>query len=56
MSADGYVAGPNQSLESPIGEGGGRLHEWIFDPTSEDQQVIGGWQQPTGAYVMGRAP
>lgn len=54
VSADGYVAGPHQALESPIGEGGGRLHEWIFDPTPEDQKVIDGWQQPTGAYVMGR--
>jgi dihydrofolate reductase len=29
MSADGFVAGPNQSLENPLGEGGGRLHEWV---------------------------
>src|SRR4051794_11238578 len=28
VSVDGYVAGPNQSLENPLGEGGGRLHEW----------------------------
>jgi len=28
MSLDGYVAGPNQSVENPIGEGGMRLHEW----------------------------
>jgi hypothetical protein len=30
VSADGYVAGPNQSLEHPLGEGGERLHEWGF--------------------------
>ncbi len=30
VSADGYVAGPNQSLEHPLGEGGERLHEWAF--------------------------
>jgi dihydrofolate reductase len=29
-SADGFVAGPNQSLESPLGEGGGDLHDWAF--------------------------
>jgi dihydrofolate reductase len=29
VSADGYVAGPNQSLENPLGEGGERLHEWV---------------------------
>ena len=28
MSLDGYVAGPDQSLESPLGRGGGDLHEW----------------------------
>jgi dihydrofolate reductase len=29
VSADCYVAGPNQSLEHPLGEGGERLHEWV---------------------------
>ena len=28
LSLDGFVAGPNQSVEDPIGEGGMRLHEW----------------------------
>ena len=31
MSLDGYVAGPNQSLEDPLGVGGERLHEWVFE-------------------------
>jgi dihydrofolate reductase len=30
VSADGYVAGPNPSEESPLGEGGGSLHDWAF--------------------------
>jgi len=30
MSVDGYVAGPNQSVEHPLGEGGEKLHEWAF--------------------------
>jgi hypothetical protein len=30
FSADGYVAGPNQSLENPRGEGGSDLHEWAL--------------------------
>ena len=30
MSLDGFVAGPNQRLEQPLGEGGMRLHEWAF--------------------------
>jgi dihydrofolate reductase len=29
VSADGYVAGPNQGLENPLGEGGEGLHEWV---------------------------
>src|SRR3954449_10018788 len=29
ISADGFVAGPNQSEENPLGEGGERLHDWI---------------------------
>ncbi len=30
MSLDGYVAGPRQSLENPLGSGGPDLHEWFF--------------------------
>ncbi|HVT40432.1 MAG TPA: dihydrofolate reductase family protein [Gemmatimonadaceae bacterium] len=30
MSLDGFVAGPNQSVENPLGIGGMRLHEWVF--------------------------
>ena len=30
MSVDGYVAGPKQSPEAPLGIGGERLHEWAF--------------------------
>ncbi len=29
-SLDGFVAGPNQSAEHPLGEGGMRLHDWAF--------------------------
>lgn len=31
MSLDGFVAGPNQSVENPLGIGGERLHKWVFD-------------------------
>jgi dihydrofolate reductase len=30
MSLDGYMAGPNQSVNDPLGVGGRRLHEWAF--------------------------
>ena len=29
MSLDGFVAGPNQSVDNPLGIGGERLHEWV---------------------------
>jgi dihydrofolate reductase len=30
LSLDGFVAGPQQSVENPLGIGGSRLHEWAF--------------------------
>jgi hypothetical protein len=30
VSVDGYAAGPDQSLDNPLGVGGTRLHEWAF--------------------------
>jgi dihydrofolate reductase len=54
VSVDGFIAGPRQSLENPIGEGGIRLHEWHFSPQGDDQAVIDEWQAAPGAYVMGR--
>lgn len=30
MSLDGFVAGPNQSIDNPLGIGGMRLHHWVF--------------------------
>ena len=40
VSADGYVAGPNQSLENPLGEGGEGLHEWMV--------ALRVWREPHG--------
>jgi dihydrofolate reductase len=34
MSLDGFVAGPNQSVDNPLGIGGMRLHEWVFPLTA----------------------
>lgn len=34
VSLDGYMAGPNQSEENPLGEGGEGLHEWAFKQAS----------------------
>jgi len=40
MSADGYVAGPDQSLDNPLGVEGRRLHEWVFE-TRFGREMIG---------------
>jgi dihydrofolate reductase len=53
-SVDGFVAGPRQSLQNPIGEGGMRLHDWHLEPEDADLAVIDEWQNTPGAYVMGR--
>ena len=53
MSLDGYVAGPNQTLEQPLGEGGERLHEWAFRLKSfrERHGMPGGETGPSGCDV-----
>src|SRR5262245_10620280 len=40
VSLDGYVAGPNQSQEEPLGQGGEQLHEWMF--------ALRWWREPRG--------
>jgi hypothetical protein len=39
MSLDGFIAGPNISVKNPIGDGGERLHEWMFPPKGNHQEV-----------------
>ena len=40
MSVDGYSAGPNQSLDNPLGVGGHQLHDWVFK-TRTGAEMIG---------------
>jgi dihydrofolate reductase len=40
MSLDGYVAGPNQSVENPLGEGAFHLHDWAL-PTKTFRSLHG---------------
>jgi dihydrofolate reductase len=67
MSLDGYVAGPRQSLENPLGEGGTRLHEWAFatrtfrsihglagGETGLDDDHTARFSAHVGATIMGR--
>jgi dihydrofolate reductase len=53
MSMDGFVAGPNQSLADPIGEGGDRLHRWMFEEPEANAAAIDAITS-AGAYIMGR--
>src|SRR5438445_5677808 len=50
MSLDGYVAGPDQDLDHPLGVGGPRLHEWVFE-TRTGRQMIGEPGGDEGAAV-----
>jgi dihydrofolate reductase len=56
MSLDGFVAGPDQSRENPIGLRGLELHRWhLGEPTHEaDITARNSLMAPRGAYVMGR--
>ena len=67
ISLDGFVAGPNQSLENPIGEGGLRLHDWVFTTAAwlrqqgleggtdnEDSMVVDEVVANVETYIMGR--
>jgi dihydrofolate reductase len=40
VSLDGYVAGPNQSMKEPLGEGGERLHDWVV--------ALRAWREASG--------
>jgi len=67
MSLDGFAAGPDQSTEAPLGIGGERLHDWIFETRTgremigenggengvDDDFVAAGFEG-LGAWIMGR--
>jgi dihydrofolate reductase len=67
MSLDGFIAGPNQTLAQPLGEGGEGLHQWVValqswrerhglsgGETTPDSEVVEEALRNTGATVMGR--
>ena len=67
MSLDGYVAGPDQSEENPLGVGGMELHEWVFPlkafreehggeggEVNESSAVVEERRANIGATIMGR--
>jgi len=67
MSVDGYAAGPDQSLQNPLGVGGEQLHNWFFHTRSWhqmqgtdggdeglDNDMIVAGNLGIGATIMGR--
>jgi dihydrofolate reductase len=60
MSLDGYIAGPNDNVDNPGGDGFMRLHEWGFMPDKESHRTTGPAGQlndemnATGAVLAGR--
>lgn len=67
MSLDGYIAGPEPTLEEPLGQGGEQLHEWVVrlaawrtshgksgGETGPDGDVMEESIANTGAVIMGR--
>jgi dihydrofolate reductase len=67
ISLDGFVAGPNPTLEEPLGAGGEQLHEWVVrlaawrkphglsgGETDADSEMVEESVHSTGAVVMGR--
>ncbi|WP_264556727.1 dihydrofolate reductase family protein [Halocatena marina] len=67
ISLDGYIAGPNDGPENPLGDGGGRLHKWVYDlaswreqqgldggKTNRDSEIVAESTENVGAVVMGR--
>jgi dihydrofolate reductase len=54
MSVDGFVAGLNQSLDDPLGEGvEDRLHRWMFEEPEANAEALEALTAQ-GAYIMGR--
>jgi len=65
-SVDGYITGPNDGPERGLGEGGERLHYWVFggpwtyaepgrgEPTGADKEYLDGEMARLGAVIGGR--
>ena len=65
MSLDGFIAGPNERPDNPLGDGGHRLHEWFLTDVDADHKGVSGRLagvngqvfdelMATGAVVIGR--
>ena len=67
MSLDGFMAGPNGRPGNPLGDGGTRIHQWVYPlqsfreyvgltggETNQDDEIVRAGFARTGTYVMGR--
>ena len=67
VSLDGFMAGPDQSRDNPLGVGGERLHEWAFETRTArqmhgldggaedlDDEFLARGNAGIGATIMGR--
>jgi dihydrofolate reductase len=66
MSLDGYIAGPDDGYEHPLGRGGERIFAWMNNgpesvrqnqwlaPPEASLPIVEGWAKNTGAMVSGR--
>ena len=58
VSLDGFLAGPDQTLDNPLGVDGLRLHQWHFNADEPGHDVDAARRDDLlrhrGAYVMGR--
>jgi len=54
VSLDGYVTGPNVSIDNGLGDGGDALHYWVFQGNAEDNAVLNSAFEGTGAVIQGR--
>ncbi len=66
ISLDGYITGPNDGPGRGLGNGGERLHYWVFggpwsyekepkgEPTGADKEYLDGAMARAGAVIIGR--
>jgi dihydrofolate reductase len=53
-SLDGYITGPHDRPDQPLGEDGTVLHEWIFKDPATFPRLMADLRASTGAILMGR--
>jgi dihydrofolate reductase len=53
VSLDGFVAGPNETVDNGLGDGGQRLHDWLESGSGVDAEMMAAYES-VGASVCGR--